>query len=152
MLSHGDLVKKVFVLIETGYIKQAGASLTEDFEYIGPLPEPIRKNQFLNLHQALVSALPDWSYNIRMLQEEDDTVSLRTHITGTHTQELHIPSMGVHSPATGRRIVMPLEPIEVKIRENRIASITVGRVRNGGVMGLLEQIGVELPIPAGAAV
>ena len=57
--------------------------------------------------QAVVTAMPDWAFNITDIQEDGDKVTLKSHITGTHTGLLELPGMPP-IPATGKKVALPI--------------------------------------------
>jgi ketosteroid isomerase-like protein len=151
MMSKINLLKKLLSSIENENIKEAGECLTDDFMFSGPTPEPIGKNQFLQLHQELVSAIPDWRFNATDFREKEDTLLLTVHVSGTHTtNSLNLPQVGLTAiHATGKHFALPAEAVEIQFRDDRIAQFKVAVVPNGGLMGILKQLGIEIPVPAG---
>jgi len=150
MLSKADSVIKTFTLIETGYLKQAGAGLTDEFTCTGFMPvETLNKRQFLGLMQSLINAMPDWAYHIRDIKANGDRIIFTTHITATQTMKLRLPDLGLdYLPATGAQIVMPEEPMEAVMQDNNIAKLRIEPVAGGGLAGLLRKLGIELRVAA----
>ena len=151
MLSNMDLVKKVFSQIESGKVKEAGEFLSDDFWFKGPSLMTLNKRQYLEAHEALVNALPDWKFNATGWQEEGDVVKMKVRITGTHTRPLNYPFPGIQpgSP-TNNRISLPDEPTQVTVRSGKIVSIEADTVPGGGIRGVFEQLGIKPPVPVGA--
>lgn len=144
--SKADVVERMLGAIEGGYIREAGRFLSDDFMFYGPTPEPIDKQAFLDLHQALVNAMPDWSYNISDVQEHGDVVSFKVQITGTNTGDIHIPSLGLlNVPATGKKVVLPSEPVQAKVHGEEVTELAAEKVPNGGLSGVLAQLGLRVP-------
>jgi hypothetical protein len=56
--------------------------------------------------KAMMIAVPDWSFNARILNEQGETVLFVTQITGTHTGDLSLPELPI-IPPTGRKIALP---------------------------------------------
>ena len=96
---------------------------------------------------AMSAAFPDWSFNASEFVEEGDTVRVTVQITGTHTGDLDLSPMGLPKvPATGKKIKNPVEHPVVTIKGGKITGVHVGDVTpDGGVPGILKQLGVELP-------
>lgn len=144
--SNADVVLRMLGAIEGGYIKEAGSLLSDDFMFSGPTPRPIDKQKFLELHQALINAIVDWSYNISDVQEKDGVVRLAVRITGTNTGDINIPLVGLmHVKATGKRISLPQERMTFAVRDGRITRLDAEQVPNGGLSGILGQLGLEIP-------
>lgn len=140
------LVRDTLSAMEAGDTAKAGSSMTDDFVFSGPVPQPIGKAEFLGLQAGLVRAIPDWKFNASNFKVQGNTVSGTVQITGTHTAtlETHIPGIPP-VPATGKRIALPQEPFTFTLRNDKIASFEAARVPGGGVPGLLAQIGVSMP-------
>jgi SnoaL-like domain len=58
--------------------------LADDFVCKGPLPQPLNKEQSIGYMKAMMTAMPDWSFNAHILHEQGDTVLFVTQITA-HT-------------------------------------------------------------------
>lgn len=120
--------------------------LTNDFTFSGPVPKPIGRKEYIETHRQLVNAFPDCRFNFTVLKEDDNEVTGKVHITGTHTQDLNlsvIPNLGtIH--ATGKRISLPEEKVHIQFKGNKISRFDVEPLPNGGVMGVLSQIGVDV--------
>ena len=76
-------------------------------------------------------------------------VRVAVQITGTHTNDLDLTPMGMTKvPATGKSVSNPVEHPEITIKDGKITSIHVADVTpDGGVGGILKQLGVEMPPP-----
>lgn len=48
-------------------LDSAASYMSEDFQFSGPVPEPVDGKQWLALMQALNTAFPDMNYNTRIL-------------------------------------------------------------------------------------
>jgi hypothetical protein len=151
MLSKTELVSKILSQLETNRLKEAAAGLAEGFNLSGPAPRPLNKSEFLELMEGLVSAIPDWRFNMTDAKETRDGLQIKLHISGTNSRPINIPLLGIRSVhSTGKRVALPEEPVEVKIVENKIVVFNVSPVAGGGIQGLFKQLGVELPVPTKA--
>lgn len=151
MLSSGDFVRKVLMLVETGYFRQASVHLADDFRLSGPLPGPLDKAGFLDLMQSLLGAFPDWKFRVADVRGEDGVQRLKLHIKGTNTGRIDVPSLGIHDVApTGKHIELPEEPCEARLSGGKLSSLKIDPVPGGGMQGLFAQLGMELPVPVGA--
>jgi hypothetical protein len=145
--SKKELVGKLFSYIKSGKRDEAGALLSENFMFSGPVPEPVDKKDFLEMHFALLKAIPDWSFNEHDIQEQGNQVKLKVKISGTHTKELNLPSLGIKSAATNKRISLPEEKCELTFEGDKISNFSVEKVTGGGLMGILSQLGIKMPVP-----
>ncbi len=138
-----DVVKKAISEIEKGYVSPN--TYTDDLKFSGPVPAPIGRTEYVGLLKSLIAAIPDWKFNAKDYSFSGDTVKVTFAITGTHTEALRpiVPGMdGLR--ATYRRIKLPDEPTTIKVRGDKICEIIGSTVPGGGVMGLLDQLGVQL--------
>jgi hypothetical protein len=145
MLSPADKAMKTLSLIEGGYIKQAGAQLADDFILEGFTPSPLSKEGFLELHQQLFDAFPDWSYNMSGIREKGQSVSMMVRITGTNTNDLTLTSYAIHEHATAKSIALPAQDVEFQFNEGLITRMTMGAGPEGNILVLLRQTGLLLP-------
>lgn len=130
----------------SGDLDTARWYLADDFQLSGPTPQPIGADQWMGLTQVLRDAFPDINYNLRIVGMEGDTVRTTSQVTGTHTGELDLSFMGLGViPATGRRFSNPEEPGEGVVRGDKIISIHIYSQPGGGLMGILAQLGVQVP-------
>jgi hypothetical protein len=72
--------------------------LADDFVCKGPLPQPLNKEQYSGYMKAMMTAMPDWSFNAHLLHEQGTTVLFVTQITGTHTGDLSVPGLPIILP------------------------------------------------------
>jgi hypothetical protein len=143
-----DLVEKTVLFFETIESKdfyKLGKMITDDFQYVGPTPDPFNKETWLDFQRAIQAAFPDWAYNIEKVEKLDQTkVEVKVHITGTHTKELALPIAGIRPlPATGKKIQMPLERAVVSFKGEKICKLHVYLSYKGSLPGLLQQLGLE---------
>jgi predicted ester cyclase len=147
-MSNTDLVKATLAAFESGDTKKAESLLSDDMVFAGPMPQPVGKKEFIGLQGALVAAIPDWKFNASDYKEQGDKVTLKAHISGTHTKPLTLPPMGIQSlPPTGTRVQLPYESLTVTVKNGKATRIEAEHVEGGGVPGLLAQLGVKLPHP-----
>jgi predicted ester cyclase len=145
-MSNTDLVKSVLAAFESGDGKKAESTLSDDMVFAGPVPQPIGRQEFVGLQSALIAAIPDWKFNAADFKEQGDKVTLKVHISGTHTKPLNLPPMGIQSmPATGKHVQLPYEVLTVTVKNGKATRIEAEHVDGGGVPGLLAQLGVKMP-------
>jgi SnoaL-like domain len=122
--------------------------LSSDFVCRGLLPQPVDKAQFLGFVQAIMAAMPDWSFHDRFLNEGTVTelgerVLFVTQITGTHTGDLILPDLPV-IPPTGIRISLPYRHLEYFVKEEAVTTINADFTPSG-LEEVLAQMGMVLP-------
>ncbi|MFQ6673244.1 MAG: ester cyclase [Fidelibacterota bacterium] len=141
-----DIARRTLAAIESGDFDTASSLISDDFTFSGPVPEPIGREEWLGLQRKLQDAFPDWSFNVTDAQEEGEVVRLSLEITGTHTGDLDLSEMGIPKvPATGNSLRLPAEHPEMIVRGDKLVAVKVNVPPGGGVPGILQQVGVELP-------
>ena len=141
-----DIIQEHLRAMEEKDFDRAEALLTTDFQFVGATPEPIRRDEYVQLHRNLLTAFKDWKYNFKPLNVEENTISGTVQITGTHTGTLTLPMLpGVRNvQATGKRVTLPEEHITITLKNGKATKLQVKQVPNGGVPGLLSQIGIHI--------
>jgi hypothetical protein len=140
--------RELMVALAKGYHNSAEQYLTDDFTVSGPTPEPIDKAQFLGLHSLLAQAFPDFSFNASEVKDQGDTVEVTIQISGTQTGVLDLSPTGLPIPViqpTGRKVMLPEEHPVMSVRDGKFSALNLPQVPGGGVMGILQQLGLEMP-------
>ena len=132
--------------IQKGDFEQAKSLLSEDFQFSGPVPEPINREAWMGISANLKAAFPDLDYHFHVDDAAGDDVNISAQLKGTHSRDLDLTSlnMGV-IPATNKSFANPLEHGKATVKGGKIVSWSVEPIEGGGIMGILSQIGVKLP-------
>jgi predicted ester cyclase len=124
--------------------------LATDFVLTGPAPVPLNKQSFLMFQQVHNDAFADWQFNPHVLEDADGRVRLSVQITATHTGPYDVSKLGVPIPAvptTGKRRQWPQEVLSFSVQNGQIAALHVDTTQDGGVLGTLAWLGIDLPSP-----
>ena len=141
-----EVTQQALKRIEAQDFDGALAMLTDDFTFSGAVPQPIGGKEWIGVHRSLAAAMPDLRFNYVAAGGQNDTADGTVSLIGTHTGELVLPIPGVpHVPASGKRIVWPKEPVRVTARGDKLSNYRVESVPDGGLPGILKQMGVALP-------
>ena len=122
--------------------------LSDDFVCRGLLPQPAQKAQYINFMQAIMTAMPDWSFHEHILDEGPETekgerVFFVTQITATHTGDLILPDLPI-IPATGTKISLPYRHLDYLVTGETITTLTADFSPNA-LEEILAQMGMVLP-------
>lgn len=148
-MAPANIVEEFLIAIEQRNFTKAEELLSNSFRVTGVGPDTLDSSDFMSIHRALGSGIPDFRFNYEFLKEKGGVVTVKFHITGTHTKSLPAPYAGLRTTApTNKPIEMPDETVEFNVRDNKIQRMQVERVEGGGLPGLLKQIGVELRVEA----
>jgi predicted ester cyclase len=118
--------------------------VAEDFVMTGPTPQPLGKADFIGFMHVLLTALPDFAFNVSRFEENGDSVVAYSHITGTHKGTLAIPGLPP-IPATGKKVALPEEVQTYTVKNGKLQSLVTDARPDAGVAGILAQLGVALP-------
>jgi hypothetical protein len=141
-----ETIKALMTALQSGDLELASSLLTENFRVGGLLPRKLNRGEFLAVQSELLAAMPDFSYNLSDVQAEGTHVRALINVTGTHLHDLALPMIGLKVISrTGNAIILPQTDVTYELAENRVASMEIAEKTGGGLAGLLQQIGTELP-------
>ena len=142
-----DKVKRVFELIENKQGSQAQQYLSDDFRLSGPTPEPVDAQEWLALHDNVMSvAFPDWAWNISDIHQHGENLHMTFQVTGTQTGDLDLSQVELPViPASGKTIKLGQEEAMVEFDGDKICAVRVEPNPDAGLPGVLKQLGVGIP-------
>ncbi len=139
-----EIVQKFISALEKHQWETALSTLSRDFTFSGWSSQPLGKDDWLAISQALAAAMPDCSYGFTLLRERGSTVWGVIHFRGTHTRELALPLPGMPPIApTYRQVVLPEEPVEFTMNEDGIRVMRMESSYGGGLPGILVALRAE---------
>lgn len=146
-MSIREIAEDFVMAMNSGDWERVASYLSEDFKFMGPVPEPIGGMEWIGLSKSLKRAFPDIQYNLRIDNIEGDVVRTTTQLRGTQTGDLDLTAMGFGViPATGISFSNPEEEGEAVVKGDKVVSLYVKSVEGSGLMGILQKIGVEVPV------
>jgi len=146
-VSATEIVKTFIRALQSGNIEVAAEQMADEFVGIGLTAQPLDKGTFLELQSRHADAMPDFSYNLHDLHEQDNRVDAFIHITGTNINDLELPMYGIPLVrATGVAIDLSEVHSEYIVQGEKIVAMSVDAVPGGGLPDLLQQVGQELPV------
>jgi hypothetical protein len=100
-------------------------------------------------HAGILQAgIPDWSFNLSDVQVTGNVAHTTHQISGTHTGNLDLSPMGMPViPATGKSFKLPVEHADLTYEGNKLTRFHADVAAGGGLPGILQQLGVEMPPP-----
>ena len=143
-LTNGELVHAAMAALESDDPKCAAPYFTEDFVWQGNFPRPLDKQRFMQLMIALKKGFPDYALSVKCCQDSGNPVVRAVmEPVGTHSGTFALPGLPPIK-ATGVVVALPRQAMEFTLRGSQINKIKLEHASGGGVMGLLEILGVEL--------
>ena len=141
-----EIVQALMDAVQKGDLGIAEAMLADDFQFSGPVPEPINKESWLGMSSSLMTAFPDLDYHFRVIGTEGDVVRTTSQLSGTHTGSFDLTNMQMGViPATNKTFVTTREKTKITVKENKITAWAVEPTQGAGVMEILKQLDVEMP-------
>jgi predicted ester cyclase len=106
-----------------GDFETASTFLADDFQFSGPVPEPVGKEAFIGLSMTLSAGLPDLNFDARVVGVEGNVVKVTHQLSGTHTADLDLTAMGMDVvPATGKSFSAAVEHFDYTVEGDKIVS------------------------------
>ncbi len=142
ILKRQEVLNKVISGIEQQNWDKVERNLTDNFRYQGGVPRPLSKNEWIKVQRVLHAGMPDLRFHLHDVAPENDyKLKAKIKVTGTHTSELPPFTKGVKPlRATGKKIEMPDEEMEVVFSGDKIWSLNLKPAPHGGINGILEQL------------
>jgi predicted ester cyclase len=141
-----ETVEALMDSIQKGDFEVVKSMLADDFQFSGPVPEPINKEAWLGMSASLKTAFPDLDYHFRVIGTEGDVVRTTSQLSGTHSGSFDLTGMNMGViPATDKTFVATREKTKITVKENKITSWVVEPTEGAGVMAILKQLDVKMP-------
>jgi predicted SnoaL-like aldol condensation-catalyzing enzyme len=148
-----EIVTAFMEALEAKEFDKAAMYLSDNFQFSGSTPLPLNKDKFISYSSALATGMPNLSYHFHDLQEvagrlgEGNRVKAAIQITGTQTNSFQVVVLGFPPiPETNKSVLLPVEHWDYAVKGNTIALTRVEQVSGGGITGILEQLGIDIPI------
>jgi len=132
--------------IQNAEWEKAKSLLTTDFQFSGPVPQPISADAWIGMSQNLKKAFPNLEYNFRAFSQDGDTVKISAQLKGTHSADLDLTAMqwGV-IPATHKQFAAALEHGEITVKGDKVFRWANEITPGAGLVAILEQLDVKVP-------
>ncbi len=111
----------------------------------GVLPQPIPVMQALGMVNALITAMPDLSFEIEETTVNGDEATVKVRWGGTQSGPLSLPLPGIPTlPPTGKKVSVK-DAYVVTVQGDKVSHMRVESPADGGIPAALEQLGVKTP-------
>jgi predicted ester cyclase len=139
-----EIVQTLLDSVQKGDFEKAKSLLTDDFQFSGPIPEPINREAWLGMITSLKTAFPDLDYHFKVIGADDDVVRTTSQLSGTHRGSFDLTDMNMGViPATNNTFSAKLEKTKITLKDNKITSWVVEPTQGAGLKAILDQIGVN---------
>jgi predicted ester cyclase len=141
-----ETVQALLDVVQKADFENAKSMLADDFQFSGPVPEPINKDAWLGMSSSLKTAFPDLDYHFRVIGTEGDIVRATSHLSGTHSGSFDLSGMNMGViPATGKTFAATLEKTRITVKDNKITAWVAEPTQGAGLAAILKQLDVEKP-------
>jgi predicted ester cyclase len=143
-MNNRETVQALLDSVQKGDFEKAKSMLADDFQFSGPIPEPVNKEAWLAMSASLRTAFPDLDYHFNVIGADDDVVRTTSQLSGTHRGSFDLTNMNMGViPATHQAFSAQLEKTKITVKENRITSWAAEPTEGTGLKAILGQLGVK---------
>ncbi len=141
-----ETVQALMDSVQKGDFENAKTMLADDFQFSGPVPEPINRDAWLGMSASLKKAFPDLNYHFNVIGADGDVVKTTSQLSGTHSGSFDLTNMKMGViPATNKAFSARLEKTKVTVKDDKITSWAVEPTEGAGLKAILGQLGVTPP-------
>jgi len=144
-----EIVQSLLDSVQRGDFQKAKFFLSEDYQFSGPVSEPIKGLMWMGLNRNLKKAFPNLDYHFHVDGVDGldgGVVKISAEPKGTHSGVLDLSPLGLGvTPATNKSFATPHERSRVTIKGDKVISWVVEPIEGGWVMGILRQLGITVP-------
>jgi predicted ester cyclase len=144
IMNKRETVQALMDSVQQGDFVAARSMLADDFEFSGPVPEPINAEAWLGMSASLKIAFPDLNYHFKVMGADGDVVKSSAQLSGTHSGSFDLTNMHMGViPATHKAFSAKLEKTKVTVKENKITTWAAEPTEGAGLQAILKHLGVK---------
>jgi predicted ester cyclase len=142
-MNQREIVQTVFESVQKGDFVKTKSLLADNFQFSGPIPEPVNREAWLDMSARLKTAFPDLDYHFHVIGADDDVVRTTSQLSGTHTGSFDLTNMKMGViPATKKAFSAKTEKTKITVKDNKITSWAVEPTEGAGLKAILGLLGV----------
>ena len=146
IMNKREIVQTLLDSVQKGDFVKTKSLLADDFQFSGPIPQPMNREAWLEMSASLKTAFPDLDYHFKVIGADDDVVKTTSQLSGTHRGSFDLTNMKMGViPATNKTFDAKLEKTKITVKDNKITSWVVEPTEGAGLKAILGQLGVKLP-------
>jgi ketosteroid isomerase-like protein len=146
IMNQREIVQTLLDSVQKGDFVKTKSLLADDFQFSGPIPEPINREAWLGMSASLKTAFPDLDYHFKVIGADDDIVKTTSQLSGTHRGSFDLTNMKMGViPPTNKSFAAKLEPTKITVKDNKITSWAVEPTEGAGLKAILGQLGIKKP-------
>jgi len=141
-----EIVQALVESVQKGDFVTVESMLTDDFQFSGPVPEPVNKKTWIEMSASLKTAFPDLDYHFNVTGSDGDDVKITSQLSGTHKDSFNLTNMKMGIiPPTNKTFSTQSEKGKITVKDGNITSWEMKPNEGAGLMEILKQLGVEAP-------
>ena len=144
-----EIVQALLDSVQRGDFQKARFLVSNDCQFRDGSAEPIRREAWMSINKNLKKAFPDLDYHFHVHRVDGldgGVVKISAELKGTHSGVLDLSPVGLGvTPATDKSFATPREHGRVTIKGDKVASWVIEPIEGGGLMGILNQLGIAVP-------
>ena len=145
-MNQREIVQALLDSVQRGDFEKAKSLLSNDYQFSGPVPEPINAEKWMEINKNLKKAFPNLDYHFHVDGVDGDVIKISAELKGTQSGVLDLSLLGLGViPATNKSFATPREHGRVTIKNEKVSTWVVDRIEGGGLMGILTQLGIPVP-------
>ena len=139
-------VQSLMDAVQMGDFKKAISYLSDDFEFSGPVPQPISGVEWMGMSTSLRAAFPDLNYRFNIKSINGDIAHISAELSGTHQGDLDLTAMNMGViPATNKSFKAAHENGKAMVSNGKVYSWEMEGTKGAGLMAILSQLGIKIP-------
>ena len=139
-------VQALMDAVQKGDFEKAQSTLADDFQFSGPVPQPISGQVWMGMSASLKAAFPDLNYQFKIEGANGNTVNISAQLKGTHKGNLDLTAMGMGViPPTNKSFAATHENGEASVQDGKVKTWAMKPTEGAGLMAILSQLGVKPP-------
>jgi hypothetical protein len=139
-------VQALMDAVQKGDFEKAKSTLANDFQFSGPVPQPISGPAWMGMSASMKTAFPDLNYQFKIESVDGDTVNISAELKGTHKGNLDLTALGMGViPPTNKSFAAAHEHGKVVVQDGKVKTWATNATEGAGVMAILGQLGIKPP-------
>jgi len=132
--------------VQKGDFEKAKSFLTDDFQFSGPVPEPINGDAWLGMSMSLKKAFPNLEYHFQVESMDGDMANISAQLKGTNSGDFDLTAMHMGViPATNKSFAAAHEHGKATVKGDKVTSWAMEPTEGAGLMAILGQLSVKAP-------
>jgi predicted ester cyclase len=139
-------VQALMDAVQKGDFVKAQSTLSNDFQFSGPVPQPISGPAWMGMSASMKAAFPDLNYQFKIESVDGNTVNISAQLKGTHKGNLDLTAMGMGViPPTNKSFAAAHELGKAIVQDDKVKTWATQATEGAGLMAILGQLGVKPP-------